>query len=186
MSRIGVFGGAFDPPHVAHLMSVTQVLAVAGLDRVLVVPCWGHGFGKPMSPFEDRLAMTRLAFGQFDPNRVMVSDIERDLQTRYTIDLVANLKIRLFDCDLVLIMGEDEWRARERWHRWTDLAAMVPVTVVGREDGAGDVGCDVRLPDVSSTFIRATIARHGPDLCRNFVPAAALDYIREKGLYKAG
>jgi len=150
----------------------------------LVIPCWGHGFGKSLSPFETRMEMTRRAFEKFDPERVRVWGIEYNLRTKYTVDLVAALKRDMPDVDLVLIMGEDEWRVREKWHRWADLAAMVPVTVVGREDGAGDVGCDVRLPDVSSTFIRATIKQHGPDIVRNFVPAATLDYIRENGLYR--
>ena len=61
--RIGMFGGAFDPPHNAHVALVQAAVAQLQLDELRVVPT-GHAWHKPrvLTPASDRLAMVRLAF----------------------------------------------------------------------------------------------------------------------------
>ena len=183
-TRIGIYGGAFDPPHMSHVLSIAYALATMNLDRVLVVPCWNHAFGKSMSPFDDRLEMTRRAFSQLDPmeDRIIVDAIERRLKTQYTVDLLIMYKSEFPGDDLVLILGEDEWQARGQWHRWDEIEKLVQVAVIGRES-MSDTGCPVRMPDISSTFIRNTIKTHGPDLVHSLVPSKVLDYIREHKIY---
>ena len=62
MSVLAVFGGSFDPPHVAHVLVAAWAHATAGADRVLVVPAGAHPFGKKSASFEDRVAMCERAF----------------------------------------------------------------------------------------------------------------------------
>lgn len=183
--RIGIYGGAFDPPHLSHVLSVTYALATMHLDEVFVVPCWGHAFGKKMSPFSTRVELTRRAFKTFDRDLVTVTDLEKDLKSTYTIDLLEELQRRLPLDQLVFIMGEDEWQARHRWHRWDEIEKIAEVAVVGRE-GVLDDRCPVRMPAISSTWIRNTIKEQpgrGLDLIRPLVPSEVLDYIREHNLF---
>ncbi|MCA9612005.1 MAG: nicotinate-nicotinamide nucleotide adenylyltransferase, partial [Myxococcales bacterium] len=51
MSVLAVFGGSFDPPHVAHVLVAAWAHATAGADRVLVVPAGAHPFGKKSASF---------------------------------------------------------------------------------------------------------------------------------------
>ena len=60
--RVAVFGGSFNPPHVAHVLACALVLAVEDVERVLVVPTFVHPFAKPLAPYDERLAMCALAF----------------------------------------------------------------------------------------------------------------------------
>ena len=121
--RIGIFGGAFDPPHTGHLMVIAQVLATVPLDKVVVVPCWNHAFGKQMTDFRHRFAMAKRAFKFFGPIRVHVSPIEKDLKTRYTVDLIRAFKEQMPvpEDELFLILGEDEWNDRLKWHQWEEI-----------------------------------------------------------------
>jgi nicotinate-nucleotide adenylyltransferase len=68
-----VFGGSFDPPHVAHLLVASYVLAVAECERLLVVPVREHAFQKPLTAFEQRVELCRACFADF--TRVEVSTL---------------------------------------------------------------------------------------------------------------
>jgi nicotinate-nucleotide adenylyltransferase len=71
-----VYGGSFDPPHIAHVLSVAYALAVEPFERVIVVPVCEHAFPKRPAPFEHRARMCELAFADFP--RVEVSRIEAE------------------------------------------------------------------------------------------------------------
>jgi nicotinate-nucleotide adenylyltransferase len=73
---VAVFGGSFNPPHIAHLLACTVVLATDEVDRLVVVPTYRHPFAKALAPYEDRVAMCHLAMGWLP--RVEVSRIEEE------------------------------------------------------------------------------------------------------------
>ncbi|HEY3495399.1 MAG TPA: hypothetical protein VGK73_11960, partial [Polyangiaceae bacterium] len=60
--KVAVYGGSFDPPHVAHRLTADYVLAVGGFDRLIVLPVHQHAFGKQLAAFEDRLELCRRCF----------------------------------------------------------------------------------------------------------------------------
>src|SRR5436853_6974273 len=86
--RVALFGGSFNPPHVAHQMAALYVLETAPVDELWLIPAFRHALGKPLQPFEDRLEMCRLAAAALGP-RVDVSDVERAIggasRTLYTL-----------------------------------------------------------------------------------------------------
>lgn len=75
-TRVAVFGGSFNPPHVGHVLGVVYALSTAPIDEVLVVPVYRHPFAKPLAPFADRLEMCRLALGWLP--RVTISRVEEE------------------------------------------------------------------------------------------------------------
>ena len=176
-SRIGVFGGAFDPPHAAHVLAVAYALCCARVDKVVVIPCAQHPFDKDMSPFEARLEMTRVAFRPFAPV-VEVSDIERHLPgPSYTVNTLENLHRLYPEAGLVLIIGSDN---RKSFHKWRDherILQLAELFVVGR--GEGD---DFYLPPISSTMIREAI-RQRKDVS-GLIPSGVMAVIRKYGLYQ--
>lgn len=184
---IGIFGGSFDPPHVGHVLAVQYVLLTEPISRVMVVPCAQHPFGKQHAPFEDRLAMCRIAFEMLG-SRVEVLDIEGKREgASYTIDTVRELRQLYPAAGLELIIGSDITGELDRWKDWDELQKMVRIRTLDRlernvhatEQEQADV---YYLPRVSSMGLREMFTR-GLDVSKR-VPQGVLRYIREHGLYK--
>ncbi|HVR61105.1 MAG TPA: nicotinate-nicotinamide nucleotide adenylyltransferase, partial [Polyangia bacterium] len=76
MTRVALFGGSFNPPHVAHQMVGLYVLETALVDELWLLPCFLHAFGKPLAPFDDRFRMCERAAAALG-ERARVSDVER-------------------------------------------------------------------------------------------------------------
>jgi nicotinate-nucleotide adenylyltransferase len=182
--RIALFGGSFNPPHVAHQLVCTVALATARpeLDRVWMVPTYRHPFEKELAPFEERFAMCRAAAEPF-AGRVEVSKIEKELGgSSYTLHTVRALTARHPEHQFVVVIGADLLPERVRWHGWEELQQLVPFLVVGRA-GISDAAGALALPAVSSTEVRERLAT-GRSV-EGLVPAKVIDHIHAQGLYGA-
>lgn len=181
--RLAVFGGSFDPPHVAHVMAVAYVLAVAEVDSVVVMPTWVHPLQKAVrSDFEHRFAMCELAFA--DLRRVSVSRLEAELGGQsYTLRTLEELTRRRPGASLRLVIGADILGEVDRWHAFERVAALAPPLIVGRSgyDSHHWEILPVELPPVSSSEIRGRLAA-GED-ASGLVPRRTLAYARAHGLY---
>ncbi len=133
-ARIGIFGGAFDPPHLMHRKLIEAAIEQMKLDELRVVPT-GHAWHKvrELSSAKDRLTMSRLAFGEMD--KVVIDDREifREGPT-YTIDTVREIQEENRAATLVLVIGEDQARAFGTWHEAEELKRLVIICVARRED----------------------------------------------------
>ncbi len=182
--RIAVFGGTFDPPHAAHVMVAAYVLAVAEVDRMLVIPSLEHPLDKEAcTPFEHRHRMCELAFA--DLRRVEVSRIEEELGGRsYTLRTIEELGRRIPGATFRLVIGTDILGEIDRWHAFDRVAELAPPLVVGRSgyDARGWETLPVELPPISSTEIRRRLAA-GEDV-HGLVPRSVLDHVRAEGLYR--
>jgi len=164
---LGVFGGAFDPPHMGHVLLPTVLRARGSVDRLIVAPCADHPFGKDMHPFADRLAWTRAAMadhGEF----VETSAIEEELSAAhgppsYTLRLLEAVADRHRGAHVRLVIGSDIVARGETaaWHRWADIERRFAPIVVPRMGHADPDTC--ALPEVSSTDVRAWLARDDAD-----------------------
>lgn len=130
--RIGLFGGAFDPPHHAHVALARAAVAQFELDCLHIVPT-GYAWHKArtLSAPEHRLAMARLAFQ--DLPHVVVD--ERELQRAgptFTIDTLEALQKEYPQARLYLFMGDDQFVAFQQWHRWQDILGIAIICIAGR------------------------------------------------------
>ena len=136
ISRYGILGGTFDPPHLGHLALAQEAFAQVGLDRVWFVPTGDppHKHGHPISPAADRLAMTHLAV---DPDeRFAVTDVEIRLPTpSYTLATLSALRAEWGDAELTLIMGWDMLLYLPHWHDPAGVVASVDRVVAGHRPG---------------------------------------------------
>jgi len=179
--QTALYGGSFNPPHLAHQMACLYLLEGLGATSVWLLPTYVHPFGKELAPFEDRLAMCRLLADPFG-ERVRVSDIERrDGTTGYTYDTVCALRQRHPERLWTLAIGADILAETHRWHRWDDLVALVPVVVLGRQGTAAPTET-LALPQVSSRDIRRRL-RDG-DPIDGLVPERVRAYLEARGLYR--
>lgn len=192
MSRVAVFGGSFNPPHVGHVLACALILSVEEVDRVLVVPTYMHPFAKPLAPFEDRATMCELAMAWMPG--VEVSRVEAELggesRTLRTLETLARAHP---DWALRLIIGADILAEAPRWFGFDAITKLAPPIVLGRagvgapnEAGAPGVAAGVGpalLPEVSSTQVRAAVARGAWSDLEKLVPRTVLAHVRARGLY---
>ena len=189
MKTIALFGGSFDPPHVAHVLAATYLLSAGSVDAVWILPTWKHPFGKVSAPFEQREQMCRLAFGPFAAAGLDCgqSAIEADVQGA-TIDIVRALQVRHPEVHFRIVMGTDLLADRHKWKEWPQLEGLAPPLVLRRPgfelDAAfEDLALPLELPDISSTRLREILRQGG--CTAGLLPAAVASYIAEKGLYAA-
>lgn len=128
--RIGLLGGSFDPAHAGHVHITDMALRRFRLDRVW----WLVSPGNPLkahgpAPLADRIALARRLI---DDPRVVVTDIEVRLGTRLTADTIAALQARWPRVRFVWLMGSDNLAQFDRWDRWREIAARVPLGVIAR------------------------------------------------------
>lgn len=138
--RVGIFGGAFDPPHNMHVALVKAALQQLQLDELRVFPT-GYAWHKSrtLSAAAHRLAMAQLAFG--DLPRVVVDprEINRPGPT-YTIDTLRELQAEQPGAELFLVMGADQARALPTWHASEALLQTAIISVAARADATNSDG----------------------------------------------
>ena len=194
---MGVLGGTFDPPHLAHLVAALTARHALDLDRVILVVA-GDPWQKRdavVASADDRLAMTRAAVDGLDEAdaraclEVSAAEVERPGPT-YTIDTLGELADA--DRDLFLIVGADVAARLDSWHRADDVRAAATLVVVPRDgtvwaigdaDGAAGPIVNLRMPrlDIASSDLRTRVAAGEP--IDGLVPAGAVRVIRERRLY---
>jgi nicotinate-nucleotide adenylyltransferase len=199
--RIGMFGGSFDPPHLAHVALARAAVTQLQLDTLLIVPT-GQAWYKEraLSVAEHRLAMSRLAFEGLERVQVDTREIQRPGPS-FTIDTLEALQAENPGAQLYLIIGKDQFAALTSWHRWEDLLQSAIICIADRADAAGsEAGSDpqIQLPQplvhlqlplmpFSATDIRRTIASGAAtpqDLAR-LVPGPVARYIEHHRLYRS-
>ena len=198
--RVGIFGGAFNPPHIGHLVCAQEALLQLELDRVVFVPVGEapHREIEADPGAEARLEMVELALA--DDERFTTSRIELDREgPSYTVDTLEQLRKQSPDDELFLILGGDQAAALGSWHEPERVLELATVAVferaswgrnaivikIGRLPGARDVRyLDMPLIQVSSSAIRRRVREGLP--IRYLVPEKVAGFIEEKELYAAG
>ncbi|HET6582501.1 MAG TPA: DUF2520 domain-containing protein [Nannocystaceae bacterium] len=172
---IGVLGGAFDPPHIGHVLLPAWLRARGLVDHVVVAPVVEHPFGKTMHPFADRLAWTRAAMADHG-DFVETSAIEHELHERHgppshSLRLLEAVAARHPGARVRLVVGSDIVARGETasWHRWDEIERRFAPIVVPRMGHADPGSCP--LPEVSSSDVRAWLSR-GDDEARARLEAA--------------
>ncbi len=129
--RIGLLGGSFNPAHDAHLHISLIALRRLKLDAVI----W---LVSPQNPLKDTAGMASLKRRlerarevATHPN-IFVSSIETALDTRFAIDTLSALKSKFPKARFVWLMGGDNLAGFHLWHRWEDIAKLVPMAVIAR------------------------------------------------------
>jgi nicotinate-nucleotide adenylyltransferase len=184
--RIGVFGGAFDPPHCGHTALAQAALDHLDLDLLLVVPtgtAWHKS--RPLSDAQHRLAMCALAFG--DVSRAQIDDCEIVRSgPSYTADTLEALHQAHPGAAFFLLMGQDQAQRLGTWSRAEALPQLATLCVAARAGSDAQLppqGLHVPMPlmPFSSSAIRAAVAATA-DTSTMLAPAVAR-YIAQHRLY---
>jgi nicotinate-nucleotide adenylyltransferase len=188
MKPVALFGGSFNPPHVAHQLVALYILETQPVDELWFVPTYAHPFGKPLAAYEHRLAMCELAAAPLGA-RVRVSRAEEELAnapgfvSSRTFDLVAHIAAQGVAPRLAI--GTDILHETHKWYRWDELVAKAPLIIVGRTGHAGSVVTGVTMPEISSTRIRELLVANDQHELPGLLPRSVLGYIAQHRLYRA-
>lgn len=206
MRPVGVFGGTFDPIHYGHLRPAQEAVQKLALAELRFIPASQPPHRPaPQASAAQRLAMVKLAIR--DLPGMCVDD--RELQRgglSYTVLTLESLRAELGNTPLCLLIGADQFRSFEAWHRWQEIPDLAHVVVLNRpgatagalpdwararecaelhvlqEAPAGRLAfLSVSPQDISATRIRAALARG--ESVQGLLPEAVLDYIRTNQVY---
>jgi nicotinate-nucleotide adenylyltransferase len=195
---LGILGGTFNPPHVAHLVCARAAIAQLALDGVLFMPV----AAPPHKPLPDdpgpevRLTMCRLATA--GDTRFEVSDLEvRRGGASYTVATLEELHETRPEDELTFIAGGDMAASLPEWREPERLLELACFAVAERDGAERDeierrtadlsgreriVFFDMPRLDVSSSEVRTRVATGRP--IDELVPPAVAAYIDEHGLYR--
>lgn len=203
--RVGMLGGSFDPPHLAHRQLAEAAIEQLRLDVLHIMPT-GQAWHKTraLTPALHRVAMCELAFEDVMKARVDARETQREGPT-YTFDTLTELASEYPSAELFLIIGADQLLAFKRWVRWTDILNMAHLVVAQRPPAMGAQMRDIAprntdlsevavahlplempLSTTSATAIRALISAGFPadsDL-NNLLSPDVAGYISTHSLYQ--
>jgi nicotinate-nucleotide adenylyltransferase len=197
--KVGIFGGAFNPPHLGHLILAQEAVWQLSLERVVWMP-----YGEPSHRVleddpgpEARFTMCEYAAGA--DARFVVSRLEIDRGGPvYTVDTLRGLVERYPDDSFFLLLGGDQAAALGSWRAPEEVLSLARLGVVERDEFRrerivehlgplcampGDRVCFVDMPrvDISSSLVRAR-ARAGQPI-RYLVPDKVANYVGAQSLY---
>jgi nicotinate-nucleotide adenylyltransferase len=198
--RVGILGGAFNPPHIGHLVCAQETLIQLELHKVVFVPVGQapHRGIEDDPGAEARLELVELAIAGDD--RFTSSRIELDREgPSYTSDTLREMRSAAPEDELFLILGGDQAATLPTWHEPEEVLSLATVAVVERVSWTRNaIGIkiarlkgservrylDMPLIQVSSSAIRRRVAAGRPT--RYLVPDAVASYIEANRLYGAG
>jgi nicotinate-nucleotide adenylyltransferase len=199
---VGIFGGTFDPIHVAHLAVAEEAAETLGLEQVVFVPAGEppHKPGIVVSPAGDRLAMVELAIAGNDRFAVDRLELERDGPS-YTVDTLEDVRRRRvaagLDPDVSLILSAEAFLDLMTWREPRRVVELARPVVAPRDGypAAGPEFLGRHMPDLAdratfldSPYLRLSaseLRRRAADgrSLRYLVPDAVAAYIGDHALY---
>ena len=187
---IGIFGGAFNPPHEEHIKMMEFALSM-GLDEIVVVPSKNPPHKTTcQTPFNQRVDMLNIAL--LGKKNIIIDNIENEHEgTNYACEIIPKLKEKYGDC--VYIIGGDSLIDFHTWKNPQEIIKMCPIWVFKRGENEAFVpalnywlrqGADIKVlpyePEkLASSLIRYYVALGYTD----GIDKKVLRYIRENGLY---
>jgi nicotinate-nucleotide adenylyltransferase len=191
--RIGILGGAFDPPHNAHVAVAEAAISQYDLDQLRVIPT-GDAWHKSrnLSSGQHRAAMARLAFDRLP--KVLVDEMELNREgPSYTIDTLRALVMQSPMAQFFIFIGEDQGKALGTWREIEEIAQRAIICVADRDlpvSSRAPISSHaiptqaLKLPNLphSATEIRARVASGQPIDALVSKPVAL--YIQRHHLYQ--
>ena len=208
---VGILGGTFDPVHKGHLHLATTFLEQLKLAEILFVPLNNPPHRPaPLASPEQRLEMLKLAIENHPHLKIDDCELQRG-GVSYTIDTLRNIRKKIDEIPLCLIMGMENFKTLNSWHQWQSLLDYAHIVIANRPGNDDEIkgdeiknfmdsfitksitnlhdqpaGCiiklDIPMLDISSTQIRNNF-QSGQET-ESLLPVKVLDFIHTHHLYK--
>lgn len=187
--KIGILGGTFDPPHLAHLMIAQESMDACNLNEVWFIPTSipPHKKNEDMASAEERVEMTRLAINNRDPFKLCTIELDREGPS-YTLDTINILKRKYPNDEFYFIIGSDMAVSLHTWNGIEELKKSVtfivttrPNYTVGSPFEEEFIKVNVPEMELSSSDIRQRVSQK--ESIRYLMPEAVRMYVEEHRLY---
>lgn len=181
--KLGIFGGAFNPPHKMHQEIALELLDKQYLDKIIYVPT-GNNYNKPgLLQGEDRIAMLNIMFQ--NEKRVSVSDFEVK-GSLYTINTLRHFREIYPEDEIYFICGTDNLAEFYTWRNYEEILKNYKLLVIARKDnefndiikGYSDYQENIVLANVESKTISSTEVRK--EILENDFSETLKEYLDEK------
>lgn len=196
-TKIGIFGGTFNPPHLGHLILAETSADALQLERVFFVPASNpaHKLDMKLVSAEHRYQMVKLAIAGNPRFEVSRADMDRP-GPHYTLEMIQIFRDQYPNAEIYFLMGSDSLRDFLSWSRPADILEMTQLVVMQRPDMYPDLAMLTRhIPrllervyfldapeiEISSTDIVAHLKQRLS--VRYRVPDSVLAYLTEYKLY---
>lgn len=191
--KIGILGGAFDPPHRGH--TLLAVALKTFFDEIWILPAYDHMHGKKMESAADRLEMCNIAFNGYSKIRISDYEIANKIADG-TLSLMQKLGKSFPQHQFCFIIGQDNANTIEKWKNYKQLLLSTTFFVVPREGYPLNKDPSawysnkphhylqekILLPKVSSTEVREKLLKNEKS---EYLDNLVFDFIKRKNLYKA-
>lgn len=196
---IGVYGGSFDPIHLGHLKTAKFIKNELGLNRMLLLPCNQPVHRQPLHyTASQRLEILNLGLKDFTELEVDTSEIDRGGDS-YMIDTLKNLKIKLNNESICLVIGMDSFVNFKTWKNWDEFSKIIHLIVLPRVGEQPlvkgletfEVSSDIKqikseengllyfsttgMINISSTAVRGRISKN--QSLDKFLPKSVINYL---------
>jgi len=194
--KIGIFGGTFDPVHIAHIAIAIEAVKQLSLDKIIFIPAWTAPHKtdnlSAVNRAQFRLEMLELALADYD--NFFVSDLEINRKgISYTFDTLVELTgtsgaIAQSNEEFFLLIGADNYLIFNKWRNFKEIHQLATVVVYKRpgsylpEIVPPFVALSGKEYEITSTLIRDKISRG--ESIENLVPENVEKYIIKNNLYK--
>ena len=198
--KTGIFGGTFDPVHIAHIAIAIEAVEQLELDKIIFIPAWTAPHKTDNLPAVNRallrLEMLQLALADYD--NFFVSDLEINRKgISYTYDTLVELtgtsganaqSATQSNEEFFLLIGADNYLIFNKWRNFKKIHQLASVVVYKRPDSylpeivSPFLELNGKEYEITSTAIRDKISRG--ESIENFVPENVEKYILKNNLYK--
>lgn len=129
---VGLYGGSFNPAHEGHLHVANEAIKRLKLDAVWMMVSPGNPLKKKADLADPKRRRKSLQEIVASRPKIIVTDIEKKIGTRYSADTIKALQAVMPKTRFVWIMGADNLAGFHRWHRWREIAQMLPIAIFDR------------------------------------------------------
>jgi len=191
LSKVGIYGGTFDPIHVGHLITAQYILEERRLDKIIFIPAFisPHKTQVLSSASNHRLEMVKIAVEGYDKFDFSDYEITKG-GVSYSLNTILELKKKYNEIELII--GYDNLLSFDKWHQPDEIIKLAKLIVLKRKF-AGDINqfnkyfaeasfIDSPVIDISSTTIRERVRKNLP--IDFLVPQKVKEYIAANSLYK--
>ena len=211
---IGLYGGAFDPIHRAHLLIAQNCIKIIGLNKIIFIPTGNSPNNKIMSSHHHRLEMLNIVCNDsfFEFSDFEINEYLDQKKISYTINTLKYFK-KMTGSTLLFILGTDAFSTINSWYKWNEILSYCHLVLIER---LGEKAKINSMPTEVQEFFKDNIANGINDLkknnygkiypipmsvfqessseirdrtmnnldVKNFIPRTVQDYIIHNGLYK--
>lgn len=177
--KIGIYGGAFNPPHLSHIKIVKELLKRKYLDKIIIVPVGNKYEKEDLIDFQNRYNMLKLIFKN---KNIIISDFENQNKNIYTYQTLDYFQNKYPKDQIYFITGADNIKQINTWKNYDYILEKYNILAIPRNNKCPKnkkiIYTNIIVEPISSTNIRKNIKNQ-----KQYLDKKIINYIKKNNLY---